>query len=335
MAALSSSSAVGGKIAIICPPTAPALDYKPLNICEFLIGNELAAFEGDYEDITAIMFVATGGDASLLTPLFDKCPNVRWVHSLFAGVDSIAPFITHRLQHRPEVAMSNGRGAFSASLAEYVMASALHFNKKFSTCAKNRAERKWDKFVMPVLEGKTIGFLGFGSIGQRTATLASAFGMKVLALRRDPGQSPPSGFEDVEMYSPDQKLELFAAADFVVSVLPGTPETTDFCGAAEFGAMKPSGVFISVGRGTVVDEEALADCLEEGRIAGAALDVFKTEPLPESSRLWSCENLIMTAHNADYTDDYFSLGWRIWRQNFEALQAGSPVCTPVDRLARY
>ena len=118
-------------------------------------------------------------------------------------------------------------------------------------------------------------------------------------------------------------------------MLPGTPETYDFCGAAELAAMKRSAIFISLGRGSVVDEDALADALSSGAIAGAALDVFKTEPLPKTSRLWHCQNLLLTAHNADFTDDYFRLGWAVWKENLDALLADKPPATPVDRLAGY
>merc|ERR1711920_249711 len=125
----------------------------------------------------------------------------------------------------------------------------------------------------------------------------------------------------------DEKLEVFAHGDFVVSALPGTPDTVNFCDQAAFAAMKPSSVFISVGRGTVVDEDALADVLSNGKIAGAALDVFKVEPLPNSSPLWKCKDLLLTAHNADFTEDYFELGWNIWRQNYDAFVKGHDLVT--------
>merc|ERR1712232_279042 len=122
-----------------------------------------------------------------MSPIFSKCPNVKWVHSLFAGVDALAPFIKETLSNRPDVTLTNGKGAFSSSLAEYVLSSALYFNKQVRRCQANRATKQWDKFVMPELKGKTMGFCGFGHIGQTTAKLAKAFGMEVLALRRSGG----------------------------------------------------------------------------------------------------------------------------------------------------
>ena len=137
------------------------------------------------------------------------------------------------------------------------------------------------------------------------------------------------------VYGIEERARLFAESDFVVCALPGTAETADFCGAAEFGAMKETGVFISIGRGLAVDEAALAEALLAKRIAGAALDVFKVEPLPQESKLWECDNLVLTAHNADFTEDYFELGWSVWRANLDGIRAGTGVVTPVSKTAGY
>ncbi len=341
-------------VAVVCPPDASPdlLDaMRPLPPrCEVILANDAATFLDDprFPRVNALMFVAAGGDVTLLPKLFDAAPpgRIQWVHSLFAGVDALAPFCQSHLLapgrsaegHR-DVPLTNGRGAFSESLGEYVMAACLHFNKQVPRCQANRASKTWDKFVMPTLKGKTIGFLGFGHIGQTTARLAKAFGLRVLALRRNPHKDDAGralADEVLGSGSVAAKRRVFAESDFVVSVLPGTPDTLDFCGADEFAAMKPTGVFISVGRGLVVDEEALADALEAGTLAGAALDVFKQEPLPASSRLWGCgERLLMTAHNADFTSDYFELGWDIWKANLAAFQSGEEFVTLVDKERGY
>ena len=140
----------------------------------FLVHNEMEQFEASphFHDVSAIVFVAAGGKVELVPDIFDALgQNVRWVHSFFAGVDALAPFIASHLQPRQlrpsasgAIPFTNGRGAFSSSLAEHIMASALHFNKKISRCQQNVRDKKWDKFVMPTLSGKTIGFVGFGHI---------------------------------------------------------------------------------------------------------------------------------------------------------------------------
>ena len=341
-------------VAVVCPPDASPdlLDaMRPLPPrCEVILANDAETFFDDprFPRVNALMFVAAGGDVSLLPKLFDAVPagGIQWVHSLFAGVDALAPFCQSHLlapgllaNNHHGIPLTNGRGAFSESLGEYVIAACLHFNKQVPRCQVNRASKIWDKFVMPTLKGKTIGFLGFGHIGQTTARLAKAFGLRVLALRRNPDKDDEGralADEVLGSGSAEAKRRIFSESDFVVSVLPGTPDTLDFCGADEFAAMKPTGVFISVGRGLVVDEEALADALEAGTIAGAALDVFKQEPLPASSRLWGCgDRLLMTAHNADFTSDYFKLGWNIWKANLASFQRMEEFVTLVDKERGY
>eukprot|EP00946_MAST-07B_sp_MAST-7B-sp1_P002576 g2576.t1 len=335
-------------VAVISPEDSPCLASLPdLADVRFLVHNEMEQFEASphFHDVSAIVFVAAGGKVELVPDIFDALgQNVRWVHSFFAGVDALAPFIASHLQPRQlrpaasgAIPFTNGRGAFSSSLAEHIMASALHFNKKISRCQQNVRDKKWDKFVMPTLSGKTIGFVGFGHIAQTSARIAKAFGMRVVALRRNKGKGGggEGGLADV-VYGPEDKFQLISESDFIVSALPGTPETLDYFGEAEFSAMKADATFISIGRGVVVDEDALAASLKAGTLAGAALDVFKTEPLPEASPLWDCgERLLLTAHNADYTEDYFELGWSVWKQNWASLSEDGIPVTPVDVKLGY
>lgn len=341
MASLSSDGAALASdhlcVAVISPEDSPCLDMMPdVPGARFLVHNDVSGFQTDplFPNVSAIVFVAAGGKVDLVPWVFEASKNISWVHSFFAGVDALGPFIKSHLQSS-DVPLTNGRGAFSSSLAEYVLASALHFNKKVTRCQRNVIDKRWDKFVMPTLAGKTMGFVGFGHIGQTTARLAKAFGMKVKCLRRDKNKMGASELADA-VYGPEGKMRLLNESDFVVSVLPGTPETIDFFGKEEFAMMKPDSVFISVGRGVVVDEGALACALHDGTIAGAALDVFKTEPLPQNSPLWGCgEKILMTAHNADYTDDYFALGWKVWQDNLEAMRTGGIPLTVVDKELGY
>jgi len=246
--------------------------------------------------------------------------------------------------------VSNAKGAFSSSLAEWCITAFLHFDKQIVRVQKNRAERVWDKFIMSELRGKTViqhtnyvrrrlrrqwltsvffsalqvGFVGFGSIAQATARLCKGFGMRILALRRSK-EGPGSELADEVFGYDDGKLAVFEQADFVVCSLPGTPQTLKFCGAAEFAAMKPSGVFVSIGRGVCVDEEALCTALQSKSILGAACDVFAVEPLPEESGLWDCDNVILTAHNADNTHSYMRDSWAVYRTNFARFEKGEEI----------
>ena len=257
--------------------------------------------------------------------------SLQWLHSFSAGVDVLAPYL-----QKTNVACTNGRGAFSSSLAEYALSSALYFTKEIPRCQENLKTKNWETFRMPVLKGKTMGFVGYGNIAKETAKLAKAFGMKVIVVRRS--LSTEDDLVD-ETYLTDEKLKIFEQADFVVCSLPGTAETRDYCGKDEFEAMKPDAVFISLGRGAAVDEDALYETLKADKIKGAALDVFKKEPLPSNSPLWSLPptKLLFTAHNADLTDDYFLLGWNVWLSNLEAFLSGEDkkLITPFDPKQGY
>jgi len=263
--------------------------------------------------------------------------RVKWCHSLAAGVDGLRKFIESSLTDPGNIPLTNGRGAFSSSLGEWAMACCLHFNKQIPRVQSNTRSKTWEKFTMPVLAGKTIGIVGFGDIGRAVARVAKPFGMRVLAMRRS-NKPDPLADETYAQGTQDAQNAFLAKCDFVVSALPGTTETIDFFSHAAFGAMKPSAYFISIGRGLVVDEDALVEALKTKKIAGAALDVFKQEPLPETSPLWDCEscsNVLITAHNADYTEDYLDLGWRVWEENLFAFRAQTPLATPVDIKLGY
>merc|ERR1719440_393390 len=203
----------------------------------------------------------------------------------------------------------------------------LHFNKQIPRLQQQKKTRNFEKFIMSELHGKTVGFVGFGDIAQTTVPFCRAFGMRVVALRQSKNSSG-NDLADKIYYtglgaSPDgdQKLDLFREADYVVCSLPGGAPTKHFCGKEEFAAMKETGIFISIGRGTCVDEAALVEALKEGKIAGAALDVFEKEPLPQESPLWTCEGILLSPHNADLTATYIKQSWDVFLSKREAFVA--------------
>jgi len=138
-----------------------------------------------------------------------------------------------------------------------------------------------------------------------------------------------------KFYSLNEKYEFFKNCDFIVCSLPGTKETLNFMGKAEFAAMKSTAYFINIGRGTVVDEDALVEAVKSKTIAGAALDVFKQEPLPKDSPLWDTPNILLSPHNADLTSNYYELGWKVFLNNFDCYINQKPLITLVDKNAGY
>jgi len=308
---------------------------------ELLVGDSVDGFVSDFGNDklrqTDAVLVVPPTDIQVLDQLWQShwSPKVKWIHCFFAGVDSMADFMQQRL-NGDAVTVTNGRGAFSSSLAEYIMASALYYNKQVPRCQQNLRQKKWDKFIMPVLKGKTMGFVGYGNIAKHAAQIAkNGFGMKIGVLRKNPNKLESESEVAVDVVFTD-KQKVFANSDFVVCTLPGTPETQHFCSTAEFAAMKDDAVFISCGRGVAVDETALAQALNEERIY-AALDVFEIEPLPQTSPLWTVPDgrLLMTAHNADYTTDYFELGIQVFLENLHCYKDGRPFQTIVDKSAGY
>ena len=189
--------------------------------------------------------------------MWPRLRNVRWLHSAMAGLEHLLfPDLV-----AGDVLVTNAKGVYSHSLAEYALATASWFAKQFPRWLANKAERRWEKFAVEELRGKVMGIVGYGAIGQATAQLARAYRMKVFALRRRTTLSAEEQAEGLvdALYGPAQLKELMAASDYVVLATPLTPETRRMIDAGALAAMKPSGVFINVGRGQCVDEAALIE----------------------------------------------------------------------------
>jgi phosphoglycerate dehydrogenase-like enzyme len=262
--------------------------------------------------------------------VFLMAPNLKWVHSMSAGVEnSLFPEII-----QSPVPLTNARGVFSRSLAEFVILGALFFDKKVGDMRRQQAEHRWVNMDVEELFGKTMGIISYGSIGQACARLAKAFGMTVWAHRRRPDLSREDELVD-RAFGPDGLLEMIGGSDFVVVCSPLTPDTRGLIGKNEISAMKPSAIFMNVGRGPVVDEPALAEALVNNRIRGAALDVFATEPLPADSPLWSLDNVLLSPHSADHTPGWIDQSMLKFIENFERYAAGEPLLNVVDKDAGY
>jgi phosphoglycerate dehydrogenase-like enzyme len=196
------------------------------------------------------------------------------------------------------------------------------------------------------LRGRTLGIVGYGSIGRETARLAAAFGMRVLALKRDPadrrdpgwcpaGLGDPDGSIPEKFYGPNQCEEILRASDYVSVTLPLTEHTRRFIGAREIAAMKQGAYIVNIGRGEVIDEPAMIDALRAGKIGGAGLDVFEKEPLPAESPLWDIENVILTPHMSGANRGYMDKACELFADNLRRFVAGQPLLNLVDRQLGY
>lgn len=266
----------------------------------------------------------------LFQEVFKMAPKLEWVHSLSAGLEnSLFPEIV-----ASPVPMSNSRGVFARSLAEFVICGLMHFEKLIPTMQRLKAQKQWQSLEVGELHGKTMGIIGYGKIGQLTAARAKAFGVKVIALRRRPELSQGDPNVDAT-YTPDRILELAAASDYVVCSAPITPDTKGLISRDVIAAMKPSALFVNVGRGQVVDEGALIEALSANRIRGAALDVFTTEPLPPDSPFWTLENVLVSPHSADHTATWLNDAMSFFADNFDRFANGQALENVVDKHAGY
>jgi phosphoglycerate dehydrogenase-like enzyme len=257
-------------------------------------------------------------------------PKLEWVHGRYAGLDAIlGPELIE--SHVP---LTNGSGAFSQSLGEWVMCGALYFAKDLPRMLRAKAEKKWINFDVLELSTETMGIVGHGDIGRAIARRAKAFGMKVLALRRD--ISPRPGDEDVDqLFTTPDLHKMLPLCDYVVSAAPLTPQTKHMLSTKEFALMKPTVIVMNVGRGPVIDEAAIIEALRNKTIRGAALDVFEVEPLPVESPLWEMENVLISYHTADHTKDWIDDAVTLFLDQFKLWRSGEPLKNVTDKRAGY
>ncbi len=279
-------------------------------------------------DADAILFAAT--KPALLAGVLPLATRARWIHSLWTGVEGI---LTPEMLAHP-AQLTNGRGVFRWPLADWVMAAMLHFSFDLGRVIRQQQAGVWEPFLASRLEGQTLGIIGYGSIGSAAASRAKGFGMKIAALRRRHGQGTPDPLVDA-YYARPQLKELIGASDYLLLVTPLTPETRGMIGAAEIEAMKPSAVLINIGRGPVIDEPALVQALESGKIRGAALDVFTVEPLPAGHPFYRMTNVLVSPHTADRVEGFIGPAVEAFLENLERFLKGQPLENLVDKHAGY
>lgn len=223
--------------------------------------------------------------------------QLKWIQTWSAGVNNLP---LEQLSER-NVSITSANGVHAYPISETIFALMLGLTRKIHTYVRQQQQKQWEHADLKLeIHEKTIGVLGVGAIGLETAKIAKAFGMKVLGVRHS-GKS--TDYVD-EMYTPDQLSDVLPQCDVVVITLPLTDETTNLFGKEQFDQMKNSSTLINIGRGPIVKEDELVEALQSGKIAGAGLDVFATEPLPEDSPLWEMENVIVTPHTAGSTEHY-------------------------------
>jgi phosphoglycerate dehydrogenase-like enzyme len=199
---------------------------------------------------------------------------------------------------------------------------------------RSKGQRHWDQFDVDAVWKQTIGIVGHGDIGRACAWRAKALGMRVLALRRN--TAPREGDEHVDkVYATADLLEMLPLCDYVVVTAPLTAETQGLMSRREFAVMKPDSVIMNVGRGPVIDEAAMVEALQSGKLRGAALDVFEEEPLPKESPLWAMDNVLISPHCTDNTREWLNDAADFFLAQFSRWEKGETLKNLVDKRAGY
>ena len=280
-------------------------------------------------------------------PDADLVPNLRWIQIHYSGVDHI---IGHPLLGS-DLMITTMSGVSAPQLAELTMLFILTLAHRMLKIIYSTPEERWaqgrlKRYQPQDLRGSTVGIVGYGSVGREIARLCQAFGASVLATKRDlkhladDGYSP-EGLGDPEseipdrIYPPQALRSMVSQCDFVIVTLPLTQETHGVFDETIFEGMKPSAYLIDISRGGIVDHGALVEALNLGRLAGAALDVYPIEPLPESSPLWGMENVILTPHIGGSSPHYLERAIQLFSVNIQHYLAGMPLLNLYDPSREY
>ena len=270
-------------------------------------------------------------------PLFLEARRLRWVHSAAAGVGS-ALFEEMRAS---EVILTNSAGVHGVPIAEHVIGGILHFLRGFDVAIERQRERVWDResFVGPgsrqrELHGSRVLVLGAGGLGAEIAVRCAAFGAHCTAVRRRPELGAPAGFERV-LGTDGIDAEL-PGTDIVVISAPATARTRTLMSRARLSKLPAHAIVVNVARGSLLDEEALADLLEAGGLRGAVLDVTNTEPLARDSRLWQLRSVLLTPHvSAVSPTGFWTRELALFLDNWRRYVAGHPLRNVVDKSEGY
>jgi phosphoglycerate dehydrogenase-like enzyme len=274
--------------------------------------------------------VAVGGaSGERFREILRAAPRLRWFHTLGAGVDSlIGPDLaTH------DVVLTNNTGTYDVPIAEFVLAMLFTVAKRVPQHLRNQREHLWRERPAQHVELRDAVLLviGLGSIGAELARLARAIGMRVIGVRRS--QRPDPSVE--RLVPPDRLMDAARDADYVAVTAALTPSTRGLVSRDVIAAMKPTAWLVNIARGPIVDEDALLDAVREHRIAGAAIDVWSTEPLPKDSPWWDLENAIVTPHRSNSSPKMRERSLALFGENLRRFKHGEPLLNVVDKQLGY
>jgi len=248
--------------------------------------------------------------------VLSSMPKLRWAQAMTAGVEQwlALPDLPARLP------LTCARGTHEESMPENILGALFYVAKPYAAAVENQKRGQWVRLVAQPLTGKTLGILGMGAIGQRVARLAEGLGMNVIGTRRQTADETP---------------DVLAESDFVLLLLPATPQTDNFMNAERLAMMKPTAWLLNFGRGHLVRDEDLVAAVKAKKIAGAVLDVFRQEPLPAEHPFWKTEGIIVLPHIGGPHPQRDRFVARLFAENLGRFLDGKPLKELVDRTTGY
>jgi len=293
--------------------------------------------DGPLDDVEVMLRGWLSSDA--FDRLLVRAPRLSWVHSATSGVErALTPAALER-----GLVVTNARGVFSRPIAEYVLMMILSVSRRLPQLLELQRERTWQPLEGAELRDVTVGIVGLGSIGRAVGALATAFGCRVVAVRRRPDDASRDASDERSagelmldrVGGPETLPELLGESDFIVLAAPLTPETEDMIDDETLALVKPGAWLINVARGRLIDERALLRALRDGPLGGAVLDTFRDEPLPPMSSFYDLPNVIVTPHTAWSSGRVLDRSVELFCDNLRRFATSEPLVNVVDPTAGY
>jgi phosphoglycerate dehydrogenase-like enzyme len=259
--------------------------------------------------------------------MLPKAERLRWIQALTAGVEGWLA-----MPDLPwSVTLTCARGTHRVQMPENILGALFHLTKPYAAIVEDQKASRWTRRISDTLAGKTLGILGLGAIGAEVAKKAAALEMRVIGTKRSPD---PLAHVD-RVYGPEATAEVLAASDYVLLLLPVTPETRGFMNATRLAGMKPSAHLLNFGRGELIVDADLVDAVRRKVIAGAVLDVFTTEPLPVEHPFWTTPGILVLPHIGGLHPERDEVVAQLFVENLKRFLAGQPILHAVDRARGY
>jgi phosphoglycerate dehydrogenase-like enzyme len=279
-----------------------------------------------------VLFGIPGESPRELADAVRANPGLRWVQATAAGAGEQVGAAGLTDAELGRVIVTSGAGIHAGPLAEFALFGMLAFAKDLPRIQADQRAHRWGHYPVAELSGRTLLIVGMGQIGAEVARLAAAFGMHVIGLNRTGVSENP---HVDELATIDALGDWLPEADAIVVSLPLTPQTRGLLNAAAIARIKPGATLVNIGRGGVLDEPALIDALGSQRLAGAALDVFGTEPLAADSPLWDLPNVLITPHTAGLSVHENERLVSLFAENLHRYLRGEDLLNRVDPQLLY